>query len=397
MRSIRRRPQPIREEDENAYVETHVTDRDADDELLTTADEEDEFNDLSTTTPPREVANEHVAEMHEEDMATPTEPQDDAQFPRELARVTKAQSHSENVKPKSDRGAQADTVRRIAHHRNSSTTTILFNPQSELSEASSASPRRIQRPMNESNRPRTTNRGDILNVPLSSTPRRANNLPATRARPGLPSRNGFQSTPNVARFLNLAARTDRRAPSFEAFALDLASDIGDNRNVVLNNDDAPFLSGSYQPGRAQEATRKQRRSDEESSQMSRIMLARMNTLEEGFKDMLREVKKLGSAAGSATASSRGTSANEAESSNMSALKKVPKKTGAGPSAKLHKSVASVQSLDVAGEAEKRKGSSLREVESVGDVATTTSDIAPTINSAEVAEEARPTNKTSNSF
>ena len=285
MRSIRRRPQPIREEDENAYIEPHVNDRDADDELLTTADE-DESNDLSTTTPPRQLDTEQPREMHEEDMATPTEPKSHTQFPVELIHETKVQGQSENTK------AQADNVRRAAHHRNSSTTTILFNPQSERSDASSASPHRPQR---SPNRSRIVSRGDSFKALSSSTPRRANNPPANRFRPGLPSRDGLQSAPNVARFLNLAASTDGRAPSFETFALDLASDIGDNRNVMLNNDNANFVSSSYRPGSKQNEPRQNRRSDEESAQMSRIMLARMNALEEGFKDMLREMKALGSA------------------------------------------------------------------------------------------------------
>jgi len=393
MRSIRRRPQPIREEDEHAYVETHVTDRDADDELLTT-DHEDETNDLSMTSELRPADEGNVKEMHEEDLATPTDSKNHARFPLELGPDTKAQAQMENTKPKSDRGLQADTVRRAGHHRNSSTTTILFNPQSERSETSSLSPRRPQRNNLEPNRPRPLTRGNSMRAPPVPLPRRVNNIPATRSRPGLPSRNGLQSTPNVARFLNLAAATDRRAPSFEAFALDLASDIGDNRNVVLN-DDTPFLSSSYQPGMNQEASRRNRRSEEESVQMSRIVLARMNALEDGFKDMLREVKALGSVVGSATASSRGNSANETEGSQSP--RKIAKKMGAGASAKAHKSVVSVQTLDGAAELEKRRGSGLREVESVEDAVTATSDVAITTKTADLAQEERPSNKTSNSF
>lgn len=387
MKSVRRRPQPIREEDENAFVETHVTDRDADDELLTT-DHEDESNDISTTSPPRQVGDGTVAEMHEEDLATPTEPKN---YVHELVPGTNTQGQTESIRPKSDKGAPADTIRRAAHHRNSSTTTILFNPQSERSETSSVSPRRPQRDVLEHNRPRPMTRSNSTRAPQAPLPRRTNNIPATRTRPGLPNRS-LQSTPNVARFLNLAAATDRRAPSFEAFALDLASDIGDNRNVVLNNDDAPFLG----LGTNQEASpRRNRRSDEESVQMSRIMLARMNTLEEGFKDMLREVKALGSGVGSATASSRGNSANEAEGSSKSP-RKIAKKVGA---VKGHKSVASVQSLDGAAEAEKRRGSGLREVESAEDgTATVASDVARTTKSADVARDERVLdNKTRSSF
>ena len=63
-----------------------------------------------------------------------------------------------------------------------------------------------------------------------------------------------------------------------------------------------------------------------------------------------------------------------------------------------KSVASVQSLDGAAEAEKRRGSGLREVESAEDTATVASEVARTTKSADVAQESRvPNNKPRSSF
>jgi len=50
---------------------------------------------------------------------------------------------------------------------------------------------------------------------------------------------------------------------------------------------------------------KNRRNEEESNRVNRMVLARMNTIEEGFKDILKEVKGLRS-----TGNSRGTSAAE---------------------------------------------------------------------------------------
>jgi hypothetical protein len=70
IRSIRGRPQPITEENEEAFVESQVTDRDADDELFTAAD--DESVAPSTVEPRLRVETEDLIDMHEEDVATPT-------------------------------------------------------------------------------------------------------------------------------------------------------------------------------------------------------------------------------------------------------------------------------------------------------------------------------------
>jgi hypothetical protein len=214
-----------------------------------------------------------------------------------------------------------------------------------------------------------------------NAPRRSANIaiPASPrgvpGRPGLPTRNttGFKSTPNIARFLDLAARGGRRDPSFNARALDLASDIGDNRGVVLENDDMPTLGSSFQEQLDRAASRRQqkRRSDEDSAQtqMGRMVLARMNTLEEGFKDMLREVRLLGSAVGSGTASSRGSATEpEISAGSASVARKALKKTlptgerrAGGPTASRPR-VQIAPGVDVIDQAEGRKVSSLREVE-----------------------------------
>jgi hypothetical protein len=114
---------------------------------------------------------------------------------------------------------------------------------------------------------------------------------------------------NIGNFL--AQNYRDREPSFNAIALDLASDLGDN-NLNPNFDNLNTLPASFttQFGlaarmKARDKQQKGSDSDSDSNRMSRIMLARMTTLEEGFRDMLQEVKGLKQGESQGT-TSRGT-------------------------------------------------------------------------------------------
>jgi len=96
----------------------------------------------------------------------------------------------------------------------------------------------------------------------------------------------------MANFVALNQR--RRDPSFNAMALDLASDLGDNRPQNFGAFSGLPASFSTQIEMAARARARDNNGsgDDESKRMSRIMLARMTTLEEGFRDVLKEVKGL---------------------------------------------------------------------------------------------------------
>ncbi|TKA55089.1 hypothetical protein B0A49_12940 [Cryomyces minteri] len=128
---------------------------------------------------------------------------------------------------------------------------------------------------------------------------------ASRARPVMPPRHLNQSVPNLAGFLALD-RGNRRKPSFNAIALDLASDLGDNRHgpdpttfggmngmAASFNTQMAYATGAFGGRRQQHYARESqtRTADDDAGMMSRIMLARMNTLEEGFRDIVKEVKE----------------------------------------------------------------------------------------------------------
>jgi len=124
-----------------------------------------------------------------------------------------------------------------------------------------------------------------------------------RMKPVMPPRD-IQSTPNLAAFLKL----DRRKMSLNAVALDLASDLGDNRHRpdahLVGGMPASFATEMAMATRVRQSPRRWRGEDDDEDEedeeegkrdagmVSRIMLARMQTLEEGFREVLREVKGL---------------------------------------------------------------------------------------------------------
>ena len=232
--------------------------------------------------------------------------------------------------------------RRKAHERHASSQTILFSPVIDPSKASSSAseqtPFRPSRPVTIRNSGSTT---PIVSAPAMQSVIRKPPKPftASNPRPVLQSRPGQQTMPNIHFDLGAKKRSrPSRQPSFNAMALDLASDLGDNRYGPDPTSD------SYQPGipssfseqmlrerdleremERRRAVERRRSEDEEKGRVGRIMLARMNTLEEGFREVLREVKDLASAAGAN--SSRGNSElglrTRPGSSSQLALPKAP--------------------------------------------------------------------------
>ncbi|KNG47124.1 receptor-activated ca2+-permeable protein [Stemphylium lycopersici] len=181
------------------------------------------------------------------------------------------------------------------HNRNTSTGTILFSPIKEAT-----NPPRAPSP---EKRPKTGNRSGTATG--TATPGRLDTSSGTGARTpkrvqpplGPPSRPRAIMPPrrNSANLLSKGHLA--REPSFNAIALDLASDIGDNalNPNFANLDGLPAsFTTQFEMAARMKAREMQKESDQDSdsNRMSRIMLARMTTLEEGFRDMLQEVKGL---------------------------------------------------------------------------------------------------------
>ncbi|KAL9082070.1 MAG: hypothetical protein Q9159_006757 [Coniocarpon cinnabarinum] len=201
------------------------------------------------------------------------------------------------------------------HTRDSSAQTILFNPVMEESSEVPApraplkpSRRRASRPVTALKTIPSNSQSSVSNA--KQPPKRP---PLSRPRPVMPPRGAppNKSSPNVSNFLRLAAQDEpqRRAPSYDAIALDLASDIGDNRNI---DPALQIMSSSFhtQMMRGLDSVR-QREQTEETDRLNRIILSRMNNLEEGFKDVVKEMRDWRNT-GSRTASTGGEDSASAQ-------------------------------------------------------------------------------------
>jgi hypothetical protein len=262
----------------------HQTDADGDDEQLTNDDEE--------RTPTENVAEKSKGGLDTENSPHPGNETSDDEFfrtpmtvlPRPLARTPARASSpsSTGVKPAHNMSPSKRQAKpKPSHNRNWSTNTVLFSPSKITANDRSRSP-------SPNRRPRTSNRSGAATPGRFPTDGRR--TPATRPRPIMPPRELTRQSANIANVLALDQR--RRDPSFNAIALDLASDLGDNRHGP-DFGNVGALPGSFTTQLEMAARARARNgSDDENNRMSRIMLARMTTLEEGFRDVLKEVKGL---------------------------------------------------------------------------------------------------------
>ncbi|OCK78768.1 hypothetical protein K432DRAFT_356192 [Lepidopterella palustris CBS 459.81] len=285
------KPYPIQEEEDFPDMSMddlpQQTDADGDDELVT--NDEDDRGTFGRSTEDighdsdkeNKYRKPHETSSEEEYFRTPlTAKQLTPALPSSLSSAARARHHDASP-------SQARPTRpKRSHNRNLSTNTVLFSPTQPSQQPTS-------RGVSPSKRPPTTRSG-------TATPggRRTPNRPTMLAmtchpRPILPPQGVRQPTPNIADFLGLnVSDQHRRDPSFNALALDLASDIGDNRhgpNVTAFGAMPASFSTQLEMAAARRRTGN---NDEDAVMVNRIMLARMTTLEEGFRDMLKEVKGL---------------------------------------------------------------------------------------------------------
>jgi hypothetical protein len=206
---------------------------------------------------------------------------------------------------RSDRASPSRTAPRHRpnpHLRNISAATIVYNPVEDLIREDRLGP--VDR---RGSAPGTASAGSRSTVPASGavtpaskptliaagrrTPKRPVPGPL-RARQIMPSKDnaGFQSTPNMAGLvmLNNRSRGGESRPS--PFAIDLGSDIGDNKAIGGGYVGALPASLGTQMAYATEALRADSRGDGDGDMFGRLMLARMNNLEEGFREVVHEMR-----------------------------------------------------------------------------------------------------------
>ena len=202
------------------------------------------------------------------------------------------------------RSVRQSPIRPRKHHqRNLSTNTMIFNPVQQPSMLVQAT---------QSNR----NSRDLTALPGLKPPSPPNRIPSkrqattTRARPILPSRATFQSQPNLTTIGGMVPLdSPNRRQKRSALALDLASDLGDNKEVGGGLIGAVPASFATQMGWARSGLKglDRKESDhDDHARMSKLMLARMNELEQGFREVLREVKDWRRDGGSGSTSAAGS-------------------------------------------------------------------------------------------
>ncbi|TKA33571.1 hypothetical protein B0A50_00407 [Salinomyces thailandicus] len=269
------------------------------------------------------------------------------QMPSSSARPQRFPESSEGIPQSSSRPTYQGKAAQALHSRNASSATILFAPQQGSEQPAAAPARGSRAPTTARNSAGTatpTGTGGVLQQALPSgqrTPRSKQPL-TSKPRPVLPGRQktapgggggggGAGGAVVGLSFIDLARRqppqlSATRKPSFNARALDLASEIGDNKWGPSFGIDGGGISGMpasfseqmmrereveqrrvlalrwREAERAEERRRgedERRRGEEaeEKGRVGRIMLARMNTLEEGFREVLREVRGLTSSRG----------------------------------------------------------------------------------------------------
>ena len=312
-----RRPKRIDEEDETADehpdIQPQETDADGDDEQL---EDESETPGIGESV---SVIDRKRSETADDDDSGSEYFQTPAATRTFTPLSTAAQARLRDS-PDHSQFRSTAFPKHLSHQRNASSGTMMFAPQGSALEST------LTRPATRPSRSgQTSNKHTSSGGTGTATPNINNHLhPGTRtpkpkairalARPNMAPRQN--TAPGHIAFLNGTNRRSHREPSFSARALDLASEIGDNKFNTLGgmgmgggnggDDDFSGMPASFSEAflREREFARRreeeQKRSEEEEKGMvNRIMLARMNTLEEGFREVLKEIKTISSTAASA--------------------------------------------------------------------------------------------------
>lgn len=315
--SASRRPQRIEEESELPDMSTETlpleTDAEADDEHVESDQATPALGESAVSVVRKEVrtTDEDDDSDEEEYFQTPTAGKSPVKQMMSTAAKTRLQdSQSPDVlqadaaTPYQVRSGPAHPAHKRVHSRNASSATILFAPQAGDDSSATFPLNKVSRPATARNSGGTTtpNAGQIpQSGQRTPKPKLAQQQPGAKARPIMPSR--LKTAPGGVgmSFMDIPGRRTDRHPSFNARALDLASEIGDNK-WGPSGVDAGGISGmpasfSEQLLRERDLERRReedrrRTEEEEKGMVNRIMLARMHTLEEGFREVLKEIKDM---------------------------------------------------------------------------------------------------------
>ena len=263
------------------------TDADGDDELVTNEEDENVMSDPPTPSIDARMIHVLPARNQYDDygQATPkAKPKTPPLSTLQSSNYAKVPTLKEDAAPRNHAYKPNRGPNRATHSRNFSSNTVVYDPVGETAGASSSPTRKVITARNSAK-----NSGSLTPVTAGRrTPKRQ--LPgAARARPIMPPRNLFQSAPDLAGMLMVDQERRRRS----SLNMDLGSDLGDNKAVgggfvgAIPSSFATQMAFATGAIRAKQAAASE---NEDQNRMGKLMLARMNTLEEGFKDILKEFK-----------------------------------------------------------------------------------------------------------
>lgn len=257
------------------------TENDGDDELVTNDDETIDRMSLSKR-------HNSTDKENEKDYFSPqSESAADARQHLTFATPTKT------IPPSAIRPLVQRQIRK--HERIPSTNTILYNPRTDeqtMASSSSLTSRNLTTARKTAKNSAPGTESGPSTRPASAgkrTPKRL--VPgAARPRPIMPPHSAFKSVPNLTGMMMLNTHDEDRRTSL---SMDIGSDIGDNKAAgggFIGAVPASFATQMAYATGAMRAGPVVPSENEDSRRMGRIMLARMNNLEEGFREVLKEVK-----------------------------------------------------------------------------------------------------------
>ncbi|KAL1866107.1 hypothetical protein Plec18167_009199 [Paecilomyces lecythidis] len=221
-----------------------------------------------------------------ESLSGPHLDEDEELSPKNTSRLTPKFSNSRPSTAKVSRKSSPTRQQRPTHRheRNMSSATILYAPvQTETEdEIPQATP-----PLSKSI-PKSPHARSGAITPVSTgrrTPKRSD-ANTSKPRPVMPARSTFSSEPDMAVLTKKGPRSvPRRPPPIP----DLGSDLGDNKAIG-----GGFVPSSFatQMAYATGGLRRPPESNETQDMLSKLVLARMNNLEESFREVIKEVKDL---------------------------------------------------------------------------------------------------------
>lgn len=270
-----------------------LKDQDADDELVTNDEDEDE-----ATVPSRRgnAMSDTEEEEGEDYFKTPTATRFNEHFVPTSLDTSRSPMHQQ---------ATRQPKRSGLHSRTMSSNTILFNPMQTARRIPDTDLEISPGATGKTRSRLISTRQTPVGSPRPKSPRRA--IPAfggsSRPRPIMPNRDAMHTTANIHRNdLVIDTARPRRGKARRMSSsdlLDIQSDLGG-----MANDDAfggvpssfvtqmAMATGMITPGNRAKDKAQRDRDNDDRDRMSRLVLARMKTLEEGFADVVKGMRGL---------------------------------------------------------------------------------------------------------